>query len=39
LLNELRALEVTTLLTEEMRELFGAEVQSPSRAYRDSGTC
>ena len=29
LLNELRALEVTTLLTEEMRELFGAEVQIP----------
>jgi circadian clock protein KaiC len=29
LLNELRALEVTTVLTEEMRELFGAEVEIP----------
>ncbi len=28
-LNELRALEVTTLLIEEMRELFGAEVKIP----------
>jgi len=28
-LNELRALEVTTILIEEMRELFGAEVQIP----------
>ena len=28
-LNELRALEVTTVLTEEMRELFGAEVEIP----------
>ena len=27
--NELRGLGVTTLLTEEMRELFGAEVQIP----------
>jgi len=28
-LNELRALEVTTVLIEEMRELFGAEVEIP----------